>query len=535
MNAEATRTGKRADLRIAAALFLTCAGVYGLAAPGHLYLLDASFKLTWAENVVTYGQLHFDRDQIGNANRIGSYFYPGRNGDLYIHFPLGGLFCYIPVALVARAVNGLFPALVHEHVGYYLAALTNIPFAAAAAVLLFWLARRLGYGRRPAAAAALVFGLATPLFPYATYDFNEPVAAFFVLLSCFLVITRWEDRRPWWALAAGAALAFAFTVRYELVVFAVAAVLFWLLLVIRGAPRGPLLLYAASFAALAAVVPFYNWYARGAAGDFAYNTLPFFTNLVKVRFQPLERGGPLLFVARFVWVYFLSPNMHNVILYCPLLVFGVAGARALARRHGPRVLFLVVPSLALAVAVVVTTYSSWAWGLRYAFVFWFMLAAAGVLAPRRRRWVKVAYAACVAWGAALGVVAVLADYQLTQNDTACEILGDASQVNFRGWIPEGRVNPRYAQIPRQFQYAGFALARTFDYYVHGRRFVWTEPSRWSATDWEGNLVNVWPVYAQVQGGASALQVWPLYVFLVVVTWTAASWLKKLLAAEPAGP
>jgi len=45
----------RRDLKIAVAVFLTAAGIYALAAPGHMYLLDATFKLTWAQNVATYG------------------------------------------------------------------------------------------------------------------------------------------------------------------------------------------------------------------------------------------------------------------------------------------------------------------------------------------------------------------------------------------------------------------------------------------------------------------------------------------------
>lgn len=523
----------RADYKVAAALFLSFVGLYALCAPGHFYLLDASFKLTWAENVVERGQLHFDRDQVGKESRIGTYFYPGRNGDLYIHFPLGSLFCFLPAALIGAAATRIFPALAVWEVSYAVASFANVFWAAASVALLYWLARRLGLAARRAAAAAVVFGIATPLLPYATYDFNEPAAGFFVLLAAALIIVGWEKRSAKHSLGAGLALGLAFTIRYELLAFAATAVALWFIFAIADKGRWRnFAAFVGAFAALAAVVPLYNWYARGSAANFAYNTLPFFTNLIRVRFQPLEGGGPLLFVWRYLWVYFLSPNMHNVILYCPLAAFGVGSAVTLARAYGRRVLFLIIPALGLAAAVLFTTYSSWAWGLRYAYVFWVVLAAAGVLAPRRRRWVKAVFVACAAWGIVLGVVAVAADYQFTQNDIAIDVIGDARRVNFREWIPEGRSNPRYSQIIWQFEYAGLAAARTFDYYVHAGELRWLDRPPPGIKGDDRALLDIWPVYAQVRGEAPAAAVWPPYLLLLIGTVAAARWLKRLVCASP---
>ena len=518
----------RADLKIAAALFLTFVGLYGLLAPGHFYLLDASFKLTGAENVVRRGQLHFERDQIGKESRIGTYFYPGRNGQLYIHFPLGGLICFIPPVFLAAAVTKIFPGLAAWDVAYSFGAANNIPWAAATAVLWFWLARRLGWPSRRAAAAAVIVGVATPLLPYATYDFNEPVAAFFALLAAALVVVGWNERSLKYPLGAGLALGLAFTVRYELLAFAATAAALWFVFALadRSRWRG-LLLFVAAFAAVAAVIPSYNWYARGSAGNFAYNTLPFFTNLIKVRFAPLAGGGPLLFAGRFLWVYFLSPNMHNVILYCPLAAFAVGAAGTLVRTYGRRILFLIIPALGLAAAVLFTTYSSWAWGLRYAVTFWLILAAAAVLAPRRRRWVKILFAVCVGWGIALSVVAVVADYQLTQNDVAVDVIGDPTQVNYRGWLPAGRSRPRYSQILWQFKYAGLAVARTVDYYGHRGELRWLDRPPPGLKGDDRALLDIWPVYAQARCDAPAAAVWPPYLLLLIGTVAAARWLKRL--------
>ncbi|UCH77346.1 MAG: phospholipid carrier-dependent glycosyltransferase [Candidatus Coatesbacteria bacterium] len=523
----------RADFKVAAALFLTFLGLYGLAAPGHFYLLDSQFKLTWAENVVHRGQLHFDRDQVGKESRIGTYFYVGRDDNLYIHFPLGSLFCMLPPAAVGAAAVALVPSWEQYDVAYSLAAANNIPWAAATVVLLFWFGRRLGLSHRRAGTAAVVLGVATPLFPYATFGFNEPVAAFFALLAAACLVVGWERPSAAWPVAAGLALGFAFTIRYELLAFAAAAGAVGLVFLFREPRKWPrVLAFALSFGAVAAVVPLWNWYARGSASNFAYNTLPFFTNLIRVRFAPLEGGGPFAFAGRFAWVYFLSPNMHNVIIYCPLALVGVLSTAALVRAYGRRMLFLVVPALGLAAAVLFTTYSSWAWGLRYAVVFWIILAAAAVVAPRLKRWRRALFGAAVAWGIALAAAAVVADYQLTQHDVAVEVIGDAKRVNYREWIPEGRTNPRYSQILRQLGYAPLAAVRTVDYYVHGGELRWFDRPPPGMRGDERALLDIWPVYAQVRCAAPAAAVWPPYLLLLIGTVAAARWLRGLLRAAP---
>lgn len=195
-------------------------------------------------------------------------------------------------------------------------------------------------------------------------------------------------------------------------------------------------------------------------------------------------------------------------------------------------LFLVVPSLVLGAAVIFTSYSSWAWGLRYAFIFWIILSAAGILAPKYKKWQRAAYKICIAWGVLLGVSATLADYQLTQNDIAVAVIGDPTQVNYRGWIPKGRMDPRYAQIPWHFKYTALAAARTVDFYVHGGRLRWTRLAPNFSADLEGNLLDIWPVYADVSGPAPAGAIWAAYGLLAVATAAAARWLWRLAREYP---
>ncbi|HEX2325308.1 MAG TPA: hypothetical protein VHQ00_07895, partial [Chloroflexota bacterium] len=108
---------------------------------------------------------------------------------------------------------------------------------AATAALLVPLAGLLGYGRRVGIAVALVFGVATPAWPYARYDFAEPGAGLFMLGATALIFGAagrgWG--RGWWAMAmlAGAgvlaslAAGAKYTAAWCLPLLAVQVLLLW--------------------------------------------------------------------------------------------------------------------------------------------------------------------------------------------------------------------------------------------------------------------------------------------------------------------
>ena len=76
----------------------------------------------------------------------------------------------------------------------------NAPLMALTAALLVPLAGLLGYGKRPATAVALVFGVATLAWPYAKHDFAEPAAGLFAVAATVLVFAaraRSRERRGW--------------------------------------------------------------------------------------------------------------------------------------------------------------------------------------------------------------------------------------------------------------------------------------------------------------------------------------------------
>lgn len=105
--------------------------------------------------------------------------------------------------------------------------LLNVFIGAAAAGTLFVYALALGYRALTATLAALVFGLATALWPYSKTFFREPLALWMILLAA-LLLDRWrESRYRSLPLLAGSGLALLGAyLSKEAVVFALPALAF---------------------------------------------------------------------------------------------------------------------------------------------------------------------------------------------------------------------------------------------------------------------------------------------------------------------
>jgi len=97
-------------------------------------------------------------------------------------YGLGQSLAAVPLYLLARALMPLLPERVSPAaVAFPLACATNALICAAIGALFFALARRLGYGRRPAIAGALIVGTTTIVAAYSKSFFSEPLVALSLL------------------------------------------------------------------------------------------------------------------------------------------------------------------------------------------------------------------------------------------------------------------------------------------------------------------------------------------------------------------
>jgi hypothetical protein len=205
-------------------------------------------------------------------------------------------------------------------------------------VVMFRFARFLGAGEGRAAGVALIFGLATIAFPYATELTGEPVAAVCVFTAFYLLAT-FDSRRSWMrAFAAGFLAGWAVLNDYP--VFLVAAAIgIYALFKLSGWK------YLAAFSAGAAITVVimlaYNWGAFGNPLFFSYQA--FKLSPAENRQFPEQAAG---FVGltyprvRILWNVLVDPQRG--LFFCnPVLLLSIAGVGYFARLRRWRAEFVV--------------------------------------------------------------------------------------------------------------------------------------------------------------------------------------------------
>ena len=276
---------------------------------------------------------------------------------------------------------------------------------AATAALLVPLAGLLGYGRRVGIAVALVFGVATPAWPYARYDFAEPGAGLFMLGATALIFGaagQGQGRgRVAAAMLAGAgvlaslAAGAKYTAAWCLPLLAVQVLLLWgrrdwrRSVVAVTAFLAPAVLGGAVVLLLAGRAPslWTGWRQGIASGwlDFA--------------------------VTDGLYGLLVSPG-KGLFLYAPPLLLAVAGLPFFIRRAGWRAfVFVALPLVYLLVYGSKGVWHGGGWGPRYLvpalpFVALWALPVAEAAFARGRGWLRAGVAVLVVAGVAVQVLGV---------------------------------------------------------------------------------------------------------------------------------
>ncbi|MGC2491741.1 PA14 domain-containing protein [Candidatus Binatus sp.] len=223
-------------------------------------------------------------------------------------------------------------------VTYLTTVFTTGLLVAAMCVVMFRFARFLGASDGRAAGVALILGLGTIAFPYATELTGEPVAAVCVFTAFYLLATFVTRPSPTRALAAGFLAGWAVLNDYP--VFLVAAAIgIYALFKLRDLKN--LTAFSAGAAITVAIMLAYNW---GAFGN------PFFFSYQAFKLAPTENGqfpeqavgfvGLTYPKMRILWNVLLDPQRG--LFFCnPVLLLSVVGVGYFAELKKWRAEFVV--------------------------------------------------------------------------------------------------------------------------------------------------------------------------------------------------
>jgi hypothetical protein len=308
----------------------------------------------------------------------------GRGGATYGKYGIGQSLVEMPLALLDQWAHalGLFVSAPQ-----LFGSATNAWISALGVVVLYQLARDLGYGTRVALATAVAYGLTTLAWVYAKLDFSEPLLTLCLLLAALACHRFKLSGKLRWISAAGAALGFAVLTKYVAIalvpLFAV-----YLVLARSTGGKGPRGRQALALGTLGA--PVLVAVGSSLAVNWARSGSLWVTGYVSYE-RPLNQPVPLTLNAAAALL--VSPRYGLVFFASPVLlgVVGIAAFRSKAPLEAWAIVVLGAATL-LLYATYPTWYAGWTWGPRFMvpLVPFLMLPAAEVfgasIRTRRVRW-----------------------------------------------------------------------------------------------------------------------------------------------------
>jgi len=431
----------RTDRRLGLALFSFLLALYLLTYSGRFHSSDGLVMFAVADNLIRHGRIDIESVRWITMQQ-GAL---GPDGLAYSGKEIMISGVAAPLAWLGRTVP--WWGEVHATL------LLNPLLIALTGWLLFAFVRRWGYDRRTALLTALLFGVATPLWPYAKTLFSEPLTGLLLLLAAYLLLRYRNSGLMRNVVGAGGALGLALLTRP-------ASVIAWpsfagLLLYYHTRRTGQ----GAIHAVRSAFPRFALFPAMAALFALGYNVARFGSPL-ETGYTGVQRfSTPLLLGLAGLTV---SPG-RSLFLYAPVLLGVFVVLPRLWRKHRPELLLVTA-----VFASYVLFYGRWfmwhggvAWGPRTLIPtvpLLSLLLAPLVAGLRGAR--KGGFGILAAVSVGVQLVGVSVDFDLAQQ----ELL----HMHPRLFAPVTFFDPRYAQIWLQ---AHFMRPENFDFaWASGSRF-----------------------------------------------------------------
>ena len=174
---------------------------YLISYTGVIQSSDGLAMFATAESIVRRGEI--DTNQLlWMGSQQGNL---GPNGDLYSRKGLGMTLLAVPLVWLAKAWTAI--GLVQT------ALLLNPILTAWTGALVFRAGRRLGWSRKAAVGTALIFGLATPAWPYTQTFFSDPVCSLGLFGAFYSLLSYGQTGRKRYLLLGGVAWGIAYLAR----------------------------------------------------------------------------------------------------------------------------------------------------------------------------------------------------------------------------------------------------------------------------------------------------------------------------------
>jgi hypothetical protein len=373
---------RRADRRIAIAIWLLLGAIFGIFAGGHSYSSDEEGYFLQSRALL-HGEFAIaPHDDAQLVTPVAT----GRDGHLIAQGGLGSPVAGLPALAVGTLAAAAVPDRWDDMVERLFTGFTNSLITAAIAALLFLCARRLGAARRLSTVLALAFGLGTMAWPHSkTLLFTEPLAALLVLASVYFAFRSAQEHSYRLAAAAGLFATLAGMARINTLMFALPIGVFVAVRAfspehnLRRASRATAAFSGGAAAGLFGMAVTNLWRA-GSATALGYSNVPLDGNL-------WEGLSGLV----------LSPG-KGIVIYAPIVIVAMAALPIAISRRRSEVTLLT--AICTANLILFARFPSWhgdsAWGPRYLNITLPLMVLLVAPALSGRRWQQATLVTAVA-------------------------------------------------------------------------------------------------------------------------------------------
>jgi len=319
----------------------------------------------------------------------------GVDGRYYAQYGPGQSFAAIPFYLLGRVMHVILPVWSEEFWTRTSVTLLNVIVTALTVVLMAEMAR-LFFDAKTALTLAVIFGLATPAWPYSRSFFNEPLAGGLMLLGGYAAMCARRDARLMWYVLSGAAFGAAAFVR-PTALLVVPPAMVYLFLACRP-NKWKWCVWGGTLAIPLVFLLVYNWVRFG--------------NPLTTGYGPGVRWDLPPWIGAYGLLF--GPG-KGLVWFAPVIVLGVVALPAFIRRSAAEGWFIVgVAGLFLAGH---SAYNFWhgggGWGPRLILpvVAWLILPM-GVILQRKRHsaWQDLALAVVLAASVVVQVLGTSVNY-----------------------------------------------------------------------------------------------------------------------------
>ncbi|MGI9146845.1 MAG: hypothetical protein ACR2IK_09900 [Chloroflexota bacterium] len=349
---------------------LFCLLIYVISGTGVVTHVDGVVYYALARRMVDNATFSLDRGDpalITNPEII-----TGPDGMGYAHFNPGLPMLIAPLYEIGKVLSPWLPHVSEFTAADFLVSMTNAVVTTGAVLLVVLLVRELGYPLRAALLAGAALGFGSMTWNYATTLFTEPATGVCVLLSVLLLVRSRRNPRPAQLIfAAGLAAGGALLMRVSGLVF-MPGLAVYLVLAHRRLGWRLIWLLAAFSLGCAVLVAATGWYNFARFGNVLETGYTITTNTAHSSDRneladglATRVGGHGLDQILYALVALLISPGRGVLLFAPVLILGLLGLPALARRWPLEAALLVVLSGSLLVAEAILPFDYWFGGWSY--------------------------------------------------------------------------------------------------------------------------------------------------------------------------